>query len=66
MMITKIGPWKIPNPQTEDLAGYFRELGLEWIENIPYKQVGNLVLTLDVLRLAKSSSTRSPVILCIH
>ena len=66
MMITKIGPWEIPNPQTEDLAGYFRELGLEWIENIPYKQVGNLVLTLDVLRLAKSSSTRSPVILCIH
>lgn len=66
MEITKIGPWSIPTPMPEDLSGFFSSLSLEWIQDIPYKRIGDTVLTLDVLRPQKLGDQKVPAIICIH
>lgn len=65
--ITELNGWKIPKPDSEDMESVFSELGLEWIQNIPYKELSDRALTLDILRpIGILAGEKRPTVLCIH
>lgn len=67
MKVTELNGWKIPEPVSEDMEAVFSELGLEWIQDIPYKKLSDRTLTLDILRpIGIAAGENRPAVLCIH
>lgn len=65
--VTELKGWKIPEPASEDMEAAFLEMGLEWIQDIPYKELTDRPLTLDVLRpKGIAAGEKRPAVLCIH